>query len=167
MMSRLQRLRRVAAKQRQIISMPEQVAMDQMQLTRSTSELEDKLMRDPSDDELANHTGLSMKRIQYIRTGVRPVAESTITRMGPEGIGGFDPSVRGLAQGTDSWAELVYSDIEPTNQFIMENVLGMHGHEPMAPSKVAARLKISPAAVSHRMAKIQQKLDRRDELETF
>jgi len=164
MMSRLQRLRRVSARQRQIISMPEQVGLDQMLMTRATTELEDRLNRAPSDEELSNHTGLSAKRIQYIRTGMRPMATGTITRMGAEGTGGYDPSVQQLGEEPDSWAELVYSDLEPTNQFIMERVLGMHAHQQMRPGEVARLLKISPAAVSHRMAQIQQKLDRREEL---
>jgi hypothetical protein len=77
----------------------------------------------------------------------------------------YDPSVVSLGQEDDQWAELVYDDLDPTNQFIMERVLGMHGHEPTRPSAVAAQLKISPAAVSHRMVQIQAKLDKREQLE--
>jgi len=164
MMSRLQRLRRIAAKQRQVISMPEQVALDQMQMSRASQELEDKLQRTPSDEELTNYTGLSQKRIQYIRTGVRPTAMGSITRMGDDGRGGFDPSVKQLGDQEDPWTETVYSDLDSSNQLIMERVLGMHGHQQQRPGEVAKLLSISPAAVSHRMAQIQQKLDRREEL---
>lgn len=165
MLSRLQRLRRVASQQRQVIRVPEQVAMDQMASEAARKELEEQLAREPSDQELADYTGLSMKRLQHIRSGSRPVAESTLTRAGAGEEGGrFDPEVRQLGTRPDQWAELVYSDIDKTGQVIMERVLGLHGHAPQKPSEVAKRLKISPAAVSHRMAQIQKKLDQRDEL---
>jgi len=164
LMTRLQRIRRIAAQQRQVIRVPEQVALDQMQTEAAFKELEDKLGRPPSDMELADYTGLSVKRIEYIRNSQRPTATSTITRTTDEG-GAYDPSVKMLGESHDSWLEFVYDDLDETNQFIMERVLGMHGHEPHKPSEVAAMLKISPAAVSHRMAQIQAKLDKRDELD--
>jgi len=164
LMTRLQRLRRIAAQQRQVIRVPEQVALDQMQTEAAYKELEDKLGRPPSDMELANFTGLSVKRIEYIRNSQRPTATSTITRSTDEG-GAYDPSVTQIKPTHDSWMEFVYDDLDETNQFIMERVLGMHGHRQHKPSEVATMLKISPAAVSHRMAQIQSKLDKRDELE--
>jgi hypothetical protein len=163
LMSTLQRLRRVAARQRQIISLPEQVALDQMETARATAELEDRFNRPPSDAELADYTGLSQKRIGYIRGSMRPTAEGTITRMKDEG-GGYDPSVKRLYDEDDAWVELVYDDSDPTDQYIMERVLGLHGHTPQNPSSVASALKISPAAVSHRMARLQQKLDMREQI---
>jgi len=165
LMTRLQRLRRTAAQQRQIVRMPEQVALDQMQTEAAYKELEDDLGRPPSDKELANFTGLSVKRLEYIRSGTRPMAASTITQMTEEGGGGYDPSVKPMVEDDSAWLELVYDDIDETNQYIMERVLGMHGHKPHKPSQVARMLKISPAAVSHRMAQIQAKLDKRDELD--
>lgn len=163
LMSRLQRLRRVASQQRQIIRVPEQVALDQMMSEAAFKELEEKLSRPPSDQELADFTGLSLKRLQYVRGSTRPLAESTITRPGEEG-GGYDPRVRPIEESHDVWLELVYDDLDATNQYIIERVLGLHGHQRTTPSQVAAQLKISPAAVSHRMAQIQQKIDQRDVL---
>jgi len=168
LMSRLQRLRRTAAQQRQIIGVPEQVSLDQTRSTEAANELEDRLGRKPSDSELADHTGLSMKRLGYIRSGGgRPVAESTISRMGAGGTGGYDPGVRDLGEKADPWVEFVYDDLESTNQFILERVLGLHGHKPMSPTQVAAALKISPPAVTYRMKHIQEKLDKREELGMF
>jgi len=167
MMSRLQRLRRVAAKQRQIISVPEQVSLDQMRTEAAAKELEEKLYRPPSDQELADYTGLSQKRLEYIRGGRRPTAESTITRQSVEGGGAFDPRVQPIEEDHSEWLELVYTDLDETNQFIMERVLGMHGHKPQKPSAVATMLSVSPAAVSHRMAQIQRKLDQRETLGMF
>jgi len=165
LMSRLQRLRRVASRQRQIIRVPEQVALDQMRSERAAKELEEQIGQPPSDQQLADFTGLSLKRLHYIRGSGRPLAESTITRATSDGGGAYDPRVRPLEENHDVWLELVYDDLDETNQYIIERVLGMHGHPKTRPSQVAAQLKISPAAVSHRMAQIQYKVDQRDVLE--
>jgi DNA-directed RNA polymerase specialized sigma subunit len=164
LMSRLQRLRRIAARQRQIIRVPEQVALDQMQTEASFAELEEKFGRPPSDIELADYTGLSLKRIAYVRGSQRPIAQSTITRPGAEGTGQFDPRVKPVSEDYSQWTKLVYDDLDETSQFIMERVLGMHGHQPHKPNEIAKLLKVSPAAISHRMARIQLKLDQREEL---
>lgn len=165
MMSRLQRLRRVAAQQRQIIRMPEQVALDQMRTDAAAKELEDQLGREPSDQELADYTGLSLRRLAHIRAGVRPTAMSTITRMTEGDTGGYEPGVTSLDEDYSVWLELVYSDLDPTNQFIMERMLGLHGAKKLRPGEIAAKLKISPAAVSHRLSHIQQKIDQRETLQ--
>lgn len=164
LLSRLQRLRRVAAQQRQIIRVPEQVSLDQMSLDSAAKEFEEQSGQPPSDEELADFTGLSLRRIQYVRKGMRPVAESTITRSSEDGSGGYDPTVQSLGESANPWTEYVYTDLDPTNQFIMERALGLHGHEQMKPGDIAKQLKLSPAAISHRMAHIQQKLDMREQL---
>lgn len=164
LMSRLQRLRRTAAQQRQIVQVPEQVSMHQMQTEQATRELEDRLNRKPSDQELADYTGLSLKRLEYIRSGGRALAESTITRPGEEGAGQFDPAVTSMGTSADPWVELVYTDMDTTNQYIMEHALGLHGHPPMSNTDIAKALKISPAAVTHRQKHIQSRLDQRHEL---
>ena len=164
LMSRLQRLRRIAAQQRQIIKVPEQVALDQMQTDTASGELEERLSRAPTDTELADYTGLSMKRLAYIRGSQRPLAQSTITRAGDEGTGNYDPQVTQINDDSSQWTELVYDDLDTTDQLIMERILGLHGRRPKKPNEVAKLLRVSPAAVSHRMAKIQSKLDKREEL---
>jgi len=165
LMSRLQRLRRESARQRQIIRIPEQVAMEKMQTDAATKELEEKLGKLPSDQQIADYTGLSLKRLGYIRGGGgRPVASGTFSK-NTQGEAAYDPAVKSLYEQDDPWAEFIYDDLDETNQFIMERALGMHGHTPMRPTNIAQLLKVSPAAVSLRMRQIQQKLDRRDELE--
>jgi len=140
------------------------VALDQMRSERAANELEEQIGQPPSDQQLADFTGLSLKRLQYIRGSGRPLAESTITRSSGDGGGSYDPRVRPIEESHDAWLELVYDDLDETNQYILERVLGLHGHKKTRPSQVAAQLKISPAAVSHRMAKIQYKVDQRDAL---
>jgi DNA-directed RNA polymerase specialized sigma subunit len=164
LMSRMQSLRRVARKEQQIIQMPEQVSLDLFHTHEAGQELEDKLGRPPSDLELADHTGIPVKRLEYIRQSRQPVAEGTVTQRTEEGAGGFDPAVQSLTPDDAAWVELVYTDINPTNQFILERTLGLHGHKKINATQIAQQLRISSGAVSQRMQQIQAKLDQRDEL---
>jgi hypothetical protein len=76
----------------------------------------------------------------------------------------YSPQAEPLSPDDSAWISLVYSDLGPVDQYILERVLGLHGHPPTPPSRVAKELKVSPGAVSQRMEKIQAQLDRRDEL---
>jgi len=163
LLSRMQRIRRIAGKERQVIRVPEQVSLDQMRTNEAATALEERLGRPPSDKELADNTGLSVKRLGYIRRGVRPVAEGTITRMGPEGAGGYDPATKSLTDD-DSWVEFIYEDMDPTNQFIMERSFGMHGNPRISATEIARQLRITPGAVSHRMQQIQAQIDELDDI---
>lgn len=168
MMSQLQGLRRISAKENQITYMPEQIAIDIGRLNNAETTLKDRFGRDPTTIELADHTNLSPKRIGYIRQS-RPVySEGTIVNTQSD-EGGKELYMPGV-ETPDSylaWQEFVYYDLNPTDQLIMEHTLGLHGKKPISNQEVARKLRLSPGAISQRKAKIQQKLDMRDELEIF
>ncbi len=164
LMTHLQGLRRVAAREAQPITVPERVALDAHRAYRSEAELRDRLGRIPSVSELADETGLSLRRLGHV-TRSRPVtAEGSLMSAGEGGPEQFNPSVTGSPAG---WHEFVYHDLGPIDQVVMEHTLGLHGR-PILPKQVIARkLGVSPGAVSQRAARIQALLDRRDELDPF
>ena len=162
-LSRLQRLRRISGQEQQVLRMPERVALQRKRLEETGLQLEDTLGRPPSDEELADNLGLSMNRLEHIRLGVRPMAESTLAANVEDP--GFTPQVKNVNQ--DSWVEFVHSDMAPRDQAIMERVMGLHGFKPQSVTSVAKHLKVSPAAVSQRLAVIQEQLDKRDELKVL
>jgi len=165
LITRLQRIRRIAGQERQVIRVPEQVSLDQMRTAEAVQQLEERLGRPASDKEIADYTGLSLKRLQYIRQGVRPIAEGTISQIGPEGEGGYDPAVQ--SQASNTWLEFIYEDADPTNQFIMERALGMHGHSVLSATDIARQLRMTPGAVSHRMQQNQQQIDELQDMGGF
>jgi len=167
LMSQLQGLRRYAAKEQQILSVPEQVGLNLGHLRASENELQDKLGRDPSDVELADHTGLSLKRIAYIRKARPSWSESSMVRPSDEGEDVFAPAVQQRGTGVRQWHELVYHDLDGRDQLIMEHTFGMHGKPVLTNQLLAKKLGVSPGAVSQRRARIQAKLDLRDELKVI
>jgi DNA-directed RNA polymerase specialized sigma subunit len=163
LMAHLQGLRRYGAQQNQVIHVPEAVALDQHHLNEAEAELSDRLGRDPSDLELADHTGLSRRRIAHIRGYRSPVSEGRLALLADEDEeggagGGFEPAVEGPDR-TKLRAEFLYHDLDPHDQVILEYGMGLNGATKLPASQIARRLKLSPGAVSQRAARIQQMLD--------
>jgi RNA polymerase primary sigma factor len=166
LMSQLQGLRRASARESQILAVPEQVALDSGHLRESENFLRDQHGRDPSDSELADHTGLSLKRITYIRRARPTYPEGSLVRPTEDaGDDSYAPPIKQRGSGgARQWQQMVYYDLDPKDQLIMEHTLGMHGKQVLANQDIAKKLGVSPGAVSQRKARIQQKLDMRDEL---
>ena len=162
----LQGLRRVARRQQQIFRVPERVASDQAFVNEQRTHLTDQMGREPSTAELADHTGLSMKRLAYLTQFRTPTAEGTLSALQTEdGDGsGFIPSVM---SSSDTATEAVYGDLDGMNQRIMELGLGLHGHRTMSNPDIARMLRLSPGAVSQRKALIQGKLQEMQGLNLF
>lgn len=162
LMVQLQGLRRHAAREQQVLSIPEQVALDIGHLRESENFLRDQLGRDPSDTELADHTNLSLKRIGYIRKARPSFSEGSFQRPTDEGEDIYSPPIQ-TKNNVAQWHEFVYHDLAPVDQAIMESTIGMHGKPVLSNQELARRLNISPGAVSQRKARIQGKLNLRDE----
>jgi len=168
LMYHLQGLRRAGTQESQIIRVPERVGIDLHRMRQAENELRDQFGRYPSMAELADHTGLSKKRIMYVRKAQPGLPEGMLSA---EGESGEEQAALGPAIQTPEneriWNEYVYHDLAPTDQLIMEHTLGMYG-KPVLPKKlIAKRLGISPGAVTQRAAKIQERIDKREELSTF
>lgn len=163
LLSQLQSLRRLSAQNQNIISIPEQVGLDYTRLSESENELRDQLGRDPSDDELADATGLSTRRIQKIRAFNQPVSEGMTTRevMDEESYGGDVAStIPNSNRAADAWFKFVYDDLGPVDKLIADMTLGRNGRRKASTQDIARRLNITPGAVSQRAAKIQAMLDK-------
>jgi RNA polymerase primary sigma factor len=165
LLSQLQGIRRLSAQEQNIIAIPEQVGLDYQKLHAAENELRDSLSRDPSDDELADATGLSVRRVRKVRAFNQPVATgSTVTETADENYDGeIASTIPNQNQSADAWLEFVYGDLTPTDKLIMDMTLGRNGRRPAATQDIARRLNITPGAVSQRAAKIQALIDKRYE----
>lgn len=164
LMVNLQGLRRASAREGQIISIPERVGLDLFKLHEAENELSDRLGRGPSDLELADHTGLSRKRLEHIRKARPGYSEGQVSNVvDEEGQASMGPSVIAPANNM-VWQDFVYHDLHPTDQIIMEHSLGLHGKPILSKQAIAKKLRLSPGAISQRAAKIQERLDRQDDL---
>jgi RNA polymerase primary sigma factor len=165
LLSQLQSLRRLTAKEQNIIALPEQVGLDFQRLSAAENEMRDALSRDPSDDELADMTGLSTRRIKKIRSFQQPVSEGMTAARSVMSEDSANTDVASTlpnyTQNTDAWMEFVYGDLTPTDKLIMDMTLGRNGRRRASTQDIARRLNITPGAVSQRAAKIQAMIDAR------
>lgn len=159
LLSQLRGLQRVSAQQQQIISLPERVAIERSHLMESEDQLRDRLGRDPSDLEIADATGLSTKRLAYLRLAKPATAEGTMLREDDDG-NLQEPAATPVGHSaSDAWANFVYYDLSPTDQLIMDYALGRNGTPKLPLHEVARRLGLTSGAVSQRTSRIQRLLD--------
>lgn len=149
----LKRLNRLASKSSNIMPVPESVALDVARLQKAMAKFQDDHDRDPSDQELADMTGLSLKKVNNLLDGRAVVSESST--LNPE----TQSSTLSSNTLTDrDYFEYVYSSMDPINQKIMEWASGAHGKPKLSNNEIAAKLRMSPAAISQRSAKIQKSM---------
>ena len=158
LLSQLQRLQRINARDNQIISMPERVALTRSHLREAEENLRDRLGRDPSDADIADYTGMSLKRIGYIREAKPPVNSGSIIDETGE-VYAPAATMPGGQNKADAWQTMIYYDLGKTDRAIMDYTLGLRGAPQLSNQALASRLGLSPGAISQRKAKIQKLLD--------
>lgn len=161
MLSHLQGLRRYQQEESSPLRIPDRVRLAAHHVHTATQELRDRLGRDPSDAELSAHTGLPLPRIAQTRQIKQISAESMMSQIsnsdGEQST--MMPAVRTTQVPKETtWFRFVYRDLEPRDQLIMEHVFGLHGKEVLSKRQIAAKLGITPAAVTQRAARIDEAL---------
>jgi len=163
LLNNMQGLRRISRQQHEIIKAPERVLLDSHKLHQYEQELLDTLGREPSDDELANKAGISLKRIKHVREWQPGLTTGQLSSINPES----SPAVRASQKTHDAWLEVVYDGLPSIDKKIMEWSLGMHGRKKLSNQEIARKLSRSPGAISQRKAKIQQVIRQEESLSPF
>jgi DNA-directed RNA polymerase specialized sigma subunit len=159
LMSHLRGLQRVGAREAAAISVPEQVALDWRRLHHAERNLEDNLGRAPSDQELADHTGFSLKRIKHVRKNRGSIPTGVLAAQPSDAP---MPPIRPVGQtDDDAWINIVYHDLSPRDQVILQHTLGWNGNSVLNTAELAAKLGVTPGLISQRRRTIQDLLDQR------
>lgn len=131
----------------------EDLARNAAELNRVALDLEDRLGRKPTDDELQDETGWSVKTIDKIRkASVSTAAESNVTAQDEE-TGPEDPSVARL-DTLPFRQEATYMSLDQRDKDIFDYRTGSHGKEQITGDELAKKLGITPAYVSQRASAI-------------
>jgi DNA-directed RNA polymerase specialized sigma subunit len=154
-LTQLQPLRRFAASRRMVFNVPEVVQQDMAGIGAAKRELIDALDREPTDAELADHTGLSQGRIQKLRQ--RQFAMSEGGRLNEEGEIFQDTTQ--VPGDLDTWTDYVYHDLSPVDRKIYEWRTGYNGRKKLTNNQIAAKLRLTPGAVTQRADKIARKIE--------
>jgi DNA-directed RNA polymerase specialized sigma subunit len=159
LLTQMQPLRRFAAKRRFPVNVPEQVQRDSFGLPAAVADLSYELGRDPTDEELADHTGLSTRRLKLLRSKYGN-AFSTVSEGSRKDLTGAPvQEVVSVPSKMDEWADYVYSDLTPTDKKIFEWRTGYGGNTTLKNQDIAKKLGITPGAISQRVDAITKKID--------
>ena len=148
----LRRLQRVGPQQEYAVPIPERIMLERAAADRATDDLREELGRQPTDDELLDRTGLTLKRLRTLRGVPTQVVGSRTDDAGQV--------ITDAADEMDSsrlWEEAVAVSLDPVDRKIYEWSTGTGG-ERLTKTQMAARLRLSPAAITQRSARIAQKL---------
>jgi len=152
----LQRIPRIAAKQRNVVSVPESSDHDMRYLRGIKEDLFDELGREPSDIELADRSGVDIHRIENLsKRFARPIV--TASQMA-ETTG---MPVGAAEEESDSspdeqlWKEYAVQAMDPTDLKIYN---WLSKSNPMSKIDIAKKLNVSPSAVTQRASRIGQEL---------
>lgn len=157
--SQLRGLQRQAQRSDRGIRVPDRVASDRWKLEQERVSLAHELGREPTDDEIIDSAGISPRRFQLAQQYQPAVTQSTLdTAAGGTGMGGFTASQLNK-DSSPYYMDLVYDSLGARDQAIIDLAFGRRGRQPLSNQAIAAKLKISPGAVSQRKAKIQAMLD--------
>ena len=150
----LQRLNRIRRERQTPIHIPQSQVYALQLIDRKQKELEQRLGRQPTQEELSDYSGLSRKKIQKIRSGSIYTSQSatTDTQRGDDLLGSSDISDR-------DYFNYVYDSVSPLDKKIMEWTSG-YNKKPLSNNQIAEKLHLSAGAVSQRKAKIQEMLGR-------
>jgi len=157
--NQMQGLKRYSAQTAQGVRVPERVVLDRRALDMAEGELRDRLGRDPTDDELADHSGFNVRRIQKVRGYSPAMSQGYFSQLGEDG-GGFEPGVN--RSTTAAWEQLILDDLNPVDRKIFD-----YHRQGMSNQQIAAKLRRSAGLISQRKAVIQKLLDQEQELSPF
>jgi DNA-directed RNA polymerase specialized sigma subunit len=121
--------------------------------------LVDELGDNPTDEQLADEVGISVRRIRKLRDTVKPVLSEEAFRS-EEGGEVFEPAVQetGTPPELDTATQMVYHSLEDRDRKIFEWKTGYNGTPVIDNMSIAKRLGVSPAFVSQRSAAITQQI---------
>lgn len=128
------------------VYVPEAVTRQAAELHTITENMHDNLGRTPTDEELADESGLSITKLQTLRSRVRPsISESQLTAPTAE-----SPAMPALQRENPLVfaSEAVYDGLEPREKAIYDWKTGGHGQSQLANKEIAVRLGVSPGLVT-------------------
>lgn len=149
----LRQLTRDIRKSKNILSVPEGIQLDAYNIFIAQNELEEELGREPTVDELADRTHLSIKRLQQVRSKAKPVTADA-SYEAEDGT-----ALTGNATDYSKEAtQYVYNDCDWKDKKIIEYTTGFGGSEILSNSDIMNKLGLTDVQLSRRKMRLSQKI---------
>lgn len=151
----LQRLNRIRRERQTPVHIPESQVYAFQLLQKKSAQLQDKLGRQPTQEQLSDYTGLSKKKIEKVRNG----NTSYLSQSSTADIESGADLIGQPGESQKDFYNYVYDSVSPADKKIMQWTSG-YGSKQLSNNQIATKLHMSPGAVSQHKAKIQQLLGR-------
>ena len=151
--NQLQSLQRFKRENQGPVKIPDRAAIDAWSIEKTRRELEDELGLDPDVKQIADRSGLSVKRIAAVHKITRPIASTE--QMYEDG--GSLPDYLGEA------LEYVYDGSDKIDRKIIEMTTGYGGTPILSKKDIALKLNISPSQVTRRSERLGVQLQEMDQ----
>ena len=154
----LQRLQRISAQRGNIIKVPENAALQRRVIDKARDSFIADNGIDPTTEELADATGMSMDRINKLSQYIGVTSESrTNDDKGDSMVAQQDKALQ-------LYDRYIYDELDRTDKKIYEWSTGYGGEKIIDRATMAKKLGISQAAVSQRASKISNKFNQDREM---
>jgi len=140
---------------------PERVRMDLHKLKQLQRAYLNDNGREPNDDELADFSGLSLKRIGHIRKFDKNLLGEGVFQESSEAGAGMPKT----QEAAFLWEDYVHSELGPQDKLIYDMKTGRGNQQVLGTSEIARKMRISAGAVSQRLAKIADRIAEGKQLE--
>ena len=151
----LKRLSRLGTQRSNTIKLPDNVQAEKKALERATAEFKAENGREPTREELADKTGISIRRMGKLEARY-PSAYSEGSLLSEKG----DSLFTGKKDPYKVWVDYVYYDLSPRDKKIFEWSTGYGGTKKISKGEIARRLGLSNSAISRRVNYIISELER-------
>ena len=131
----------------------EDIIRNSAELNRVTNELEDQLGRKPTDEELQDQTGWSLKQIEKIRASSTATISAGSLGDADAETGPEDPSVSTM-DPVPYARDAVYMSLGDRDKEIFNYRLGANGYPQLSGAEIAKKLGVTPAYISQRASNI-------------
>jgi DNA-directed RNA polymerase specialized sigma subunit len=143
---KLNNLQRKVLKIQNVLNIPERDLQLKNKLELLEEELREKLGRDPSDQELADYAGVTVKRIARLRKGTSPILASSLQMENESGEESHELPVSIPTEDKkkrDLILDLVHFESTPEQQVLMEYIFGMNGKKQLSVKDAANKAGLS------------------------
>lgn len=150
----LRQLTRDVRKSNSDIRIPEGVQLDAYNIYKAETELEDELGREPTVEEVADRSHLSVRRIAEVRRKNR----KTGTEGGAEADDGTSMLVGGTTDHSQEAMDYIYRESDMNDRKLMEYTVGYGGHEQLPTAEIKKRLKLNDTQLSRRKMRLAMRI---------
>ena len=150
--NQLQKLSRTVYSHTQAVRIPEHKSVAMASFSAGFNIIRDRLGRDPTTVELADHMGWTQKRTAEF--------QQAFDRKELLGSGEFQPAAFPVVDGYDPVVAFVYHDLAPKDQQLFEHVTGYGGKAIMPNAQLMRRFKLTQGQLSYKKRKLIDKFQR-------